>query len=69
MHGTTTKNAYQIRSMSINENIYPLFVGNQKIPTILMENFSLHNLVYIEPIVTTQENIHMVVDQYQLVFY
>jgi len=56
MHGTTTKIAHQIKSMPINEKIYPLFVGNQKFPTILMENFPLHNLVNIEPIMTTQEN-------------
>jgi hypothetical protein len=43
MQGTTTKIAYQIRSMHVNEKIYPLFVGNQKIPTMLMENFPLHN--------------------------
>jgi hypothetical protein len=42
--------------MPTNEKIYPLFVGNQKIPTILVENFPWHNLVYIEPIMTTQEN-------------
>jgi hypothetical protein len=56
MHGTTTKITYQIRFMPTNENTYPLFVRNQRIPTILVENFPLHNLVYIEPIVTTQEN-------------
>jgi hypothetical protein len=55
MHGKTTKITYQIKSMPINEKIYPLFVGNQRIPTILMENFPLHNLIYIEPIVTTQK--------------
>jgi hypothetical protein len=33
---------------------YTISIGNKRIPAIPMENFPLHNLVCIEPIVTKE---------------
>jgi hypothetical protein len=42
--------------MQVNEEGYLISVGNQEIFIVPMENFPLHNMVYIKPIVTTQGN-------------
>jgi hypothetical protein len=53
MYGITTKFTNQNKFVHANEEGYPLSIGNQRILTIPMENFYSHNLVYIEPIMTT----------------
>jgi hypothetical protein len=57
MHGTTTKTTYQNKTMPINEEGYPIPIGNQGIFVILVMNFPFHNLECNElPIVTSQRN-------------
>ncbi len=56
MYGTTIETTYQNRFVHVNEEGYLISIGNQRILSKLVENFPLHNLVYIEPIVTTQKN-------------
>jgi hypothetical protein len=40
----------------VNEEGYLVSIGNRGILSKLVENLPLHNLVYIEPIVTSQDN-------------
>jgi len=53
MYGTTTKFTNKNMFVHANEKGYPLSIGNKKTLTILMEKKYSHNLIYIEPIMTT----------------
>jgi hypothetical protein len=53
MYGTTIETTYQNKFVHVNEEGYLVSIGIQGILSKLVENFPLHNLVYIEPIVTT----------------
>jgi len=56
MYGTTIETTYQTRFVHVNEEGYLISIRNQRILSKLMENFPLHNLGYIEPIMTIQKN-------------
>lgn len=56
VYGTNTKITYQNKILHTNEERYPILVQKYGIPIIAVENFPLHNMVYIEPIVTMQGN-------------
>ncbi len=56
MYGKTIETTYHIRFVHVNEEGYLISIGNRGIFSKLVENFPLHNLVYIEPIVTSQDN-------------
>jgi hypothetical protein len=40
----------------VNEKGYLMLVGNREMTRVLIKNLPLQNMVYIEPIVTTQGN-------------
>ncbi len=55
-YGTTTKVVYWTKFVHVNEKGYLMLVGNREMTRVLVKNLPLQNMIYIEPIVTTQGN-------------
>jgi hypothetical protein len=56
VYETSTKTTYHNKILHENEEGYPILVGNYGIPIISIENFPLHNMVYIELVLIVQGN-------------